>query len=920
MSNIFSNLEPFPFRQYSWAVSDHQFDNYYDNDYLYEHTRITNSICVALEWATSVFIDKSVNICSRINTENPSRSLEAVIGLVCSPWYRRWVDYETLHDVTLDPWDRTTIYDVGNYSGIYDGLTVFEAELQFFQDKLEVIMGYLADANEKYGANVRIGAFLPDTEKFRPRLNLDNEDYLNGTKELYDAIQTRLISTLQGNPSGNNYEMDGVDIIWYLKGMTFNNYNSSVSTPEEMTFVDKVYFTGRELPSLATCADYYKNSYEWIFDEIIKEMNSYVSHPSVNTHVYEDKIVPYFSLCAGYEIPPVVPTRTWNNFISYQTIGSYKLGRKMNKDGDLYRNIYATTQYPAPFADTYDELSDSSDPSAEFTWVDHFIEYAKGVNDVDNNITAVYNGSSVTVNPDINNFRFYLEETSDEATISVEGVDYTIGENDGNLVWDKDGENYEFSFVGESISRTVILNQVIITYTGEGSHLFSVEYLLANPSVDNPSVDNPLFDNPSFDCAWLGIDSTYLLAGGAGVGYCGEEAGAELSSALDGTKEWEHETDHVHWFILDLGDHYSVEAVRGRSDTNIDPVNVEIYISGNTTDWTSIATLNTWQDTTEWVVEATIVKKGRYIKVEIQTTQDLSTSYIGFGSSTLFQIFDVCATLDSSSSSRSSSSSLSSSSNSSSSLSSSLSSVSSSSSSLSSSSSNSSSNSSSSSSTSIYTDIINEETVICSQDTSYRFSSVDTNTCTIIIDGVSFVVKNEDNLLVWDNNSKINIHTFTYIDQKIYRKAGRFYILITYIGTGSLLFSIEFITFYKMTADIISNSQDRGESISSDILQMRNDLENSEVDDDNIDKKWVYEETNRTYGELNIQHNNYSREVLNFVQKLQEYIVSKYSSVNTFLRDTNTTVLPTFSIISGLVGYTIDDDLIASEESFCQIS
>ena len=128
------------------------------------------------------------------------------------------------------------------------------------------------------------------------------------------------------------------------------------------------------------------------------------------------------------------------------------------------------------------------------------------------------------------------------------------------------------------------------------------------------------------------------------------------------------------------------------------------------------------------------------------------------------------------------------------------------------------------------------------------------------------------------------------------------------------------IITYKNIADIISNSQDRGENISSEMLQMRNDLDNSEVDDDNIDKKWVYEEINRTYGELNTQHNNYSRETLNFVQKLQEYIVSNYSSVNTFLRDTNTTVLPTFSIISGLVGYTIDDDLIASEESFCQIS
>ena len=147
---------------------------------------------------------------------------------------------------------------------------------------------------------------------------------------------------------------------------------------------------------------------------------------------------------------------------------------------------------------------------------------------------------------------------------------------------------------------------------------------------------------------WLNIDSTYLLSGGAGVGYCGDAVDSFITDALDGIGEWEHEEDHVHWFIIDLGDHYTIEAVRGRSNTNIDPVDVEIYISGNAIDWTSIATLNTWQDTTDWVVEATTVKKGRYLKVEIQTTQG-GFGYIGFGNDpSPFKIFDVYATLDSS--------------------------------------------------------------------------------------------------------------------------------------------------------------------------------------------------------------------------------------------------------------------------------
>ncbi len=476
MSNIFSNLDPFPFYQYSFSITTYQIANYYDNDYLYEYTRITNSICIDGFKINSDIVDKSVNICNRINTDNPSLRLEAVIGVNFSPWHRRWIEYETFHSVTLDPWDRTSIYDVGDFDGIYDGLTVFEAELQYFQDLLETIMEWLADANEKYNADVRIGALLLDTEHFR--LSGHNEEYWNGAKECYDAIQIRLISTLQGNPSGSEYEMEGVDIIWYIKGLEWNNWSNppdwdNPPDPEDMIFFDNGNFTGQELISLASFMSYYTN-YDGVFDAYMGVMNEYVTIPSVNTHIYPNKIVPWFTLCAGYQLIPDVEAKVWSNYIDYHTIYSYKIGRKMNRDGDLYRFLYATVQYPAPFDADYDELSKYPGPSAlqyEVTWIDHFIEYAKGVNDVDNNIVALYTGSSVSINSSIiNYFRFYIEKGSDEAIISIEGVNYVVGEQNSSLVWDKNGENYVFSFVGESINRDVGNEQVVITYAGTGSY------------------------------------------------------------------------------------------------------------------------------------------------------------------------------------------------------------------------------------------------------------------------------------------------------------------------------------------------------------------------------------------------------------------------------------------------------------------
>ncbi|KKK98177.1 hypothetical protein LCGC14_2645370, partial [marine sediment metagenome] len=251
MSNIFSNLDPFPFHQYSWWMHTYQFDNYYDNDYLYEHTRITNNICVSLDWVNADKIDKCVFICDRVNQENPS-GLEAVIGLNAAPYVtgngkasnpgRPWGSHEFLNSVTLEPSDRTTIYDAASSLGgfYYKGMTVFEAETQYYQNRLELIMGWISDANVVYGTNVRIGAFLLQSENFVPKNNLDDEVYLTGVTGCYDSVQTRLISTLGGNPSGDSYEADGVDVMWYKNGVVWSNVNTDYNLGT-MKFYDRAH-------------------------------------------------------------------------------------------------------------------------------------------------------------------------------------------------------------------------------------------------------------------------------------------------------------------------------------------------------------------------------------------------------------------------------------------------------------------------------------------------------------------------------------------------------------------------------------------------------------------------------------------------------------------------------------------------------
>ena len=144
---------------------------------------------------------------------------------------------------------------------------------------------------------------------------------------------------------------------------------------------------------------------------------------------------------------------------------------------------------------------------------------------------------------------------------------------------------------------------------------------------------------------WIGIGSSHLLAGGAGVGFCGDETGQHLADALDGTDFWRHAVDEIHWFIINLGVTYDVQKVRARSNTDYDPTDVNIYVSDDPENWgEAVASgISTWQNRTDWDTDAIIDvtdKEGQYVKIEI-----IDTEYVGnhiiFGQGTPFTIFDV---------------------------------------------------------------------------------------------------------------------------------------------------------------------------------------------------------------------------------------------------------------------------------------
>ncbi len=120
---------------------------------------------------------------------------------------------------------------------------------------------------------------------------------------------------------------------------------------------------------------------------------------------------------------------------------------------------------------------------------------------------------------------------------------------------------------------------------------------------------------------WLGISSSEYDS------HCGDSNNHNLTEALDAQDYWEHLAVHAlpHWFIIDLGQTYTIKQLRGRSNTDADPIDIDVYVSDSKTNWgTAVSTgINTWQDTENWVTIDSTDKNGRYIKVEIYDTENI---------------------------------------------------------------------------------------------------------------------------------------------------------------------------------------------------------------------------------------------------------------------------------------------------------
>jgi len=316
-------LKPLPKVHFSWTMEGNLLDEY-ESGLLYELARIMRSLSVQGESGTEKQIDNCVYTCARVNKTKPE--IPCSIGVNYSPWHRKF-------GKDLPPTDRGPTY---------------YAEINFFAERMMKIKTWVANANKKYGSDVKIGAILLDSERFYIR---ENDDKWNDAiREALDAIHLKAESIFPG-----------VRIQWHCRGVLKMGGTSWGKTP---------YFTGKEIKSPLSTAFFRVPE-----QELMREQHRRTCALAEKLGIEE--VTVGIALASGYR-RGLETENNWDYDWDYDLIYSYQLGYELNHPWFAkYPEVYAPydhtkiiTFYPAPF---YHESP---------AWGKHFIAYVRGATGV----------------------------------------------------------------------------------------------------------------------------------------------------------------------------------------------------------------------------------------------------------------------------------------------------------------------------------------------------------------------------------------------------------------------------------------------------------------------------------------------------------------------------------------------------------
>jgi len=311
-------LEPLPKVHYFWPPPGEMRKDR-ENVQMSHLTRITHTQCVYGEYTNAREIDICVYRCVEVNRTEPD--LPASLGINYSPWHRKF-------DASLPPTDR--------------GPTYYE-EIDYFTERALYVRQWVQDSNLKYGSDIRVTAWLLDSERFAWRA--DDQEWNQGMAEALDAIHEKAVEIFPD-----------ATIVWYGRGMTMFAKTTSCRLAN--------WWTGEEQTQVLSCSLYN-------VPELDRMRLLFAATAEYGMQKGLSRIIPYLALAAGYERFP--GGQVWRPDWRYDVQHSYAIGAELNLEGTgLPASLFplslaeAVIFYPPPFRETAVE------------WPRHFAAYVVG--------------------------------------------------------------------------------------------------------------------------------------------------------------------------------------------------------------------------------------------------------------------------------------------------------------------------------------------------------------------------------------------------------------------------------------------------------------------------------------------------------------------------------------------------------------
>jgi len=331
-------LRPLPKVHYSYWLQPSYILNEDNQGTLYELARLCHALSISGEWTNAEQVDICVYVCGLVNQSNPE--IPSSIGVNFSPWHRKF--RQDLDSPIPDQYNHT----IFNHSS-------YQEEIRYFRDRMTSVKEWVAQSNQKYGTDVKVGALLLDCERFNRRQ--------------YDPYWNEAMGTAQ-----NDIHLEAVDIFpearieWYNRGA-----GGRKGTLLRPYVVDNLIMTGM------SCS-----LYSVMFpDETLALLQG--TCDIADTHFIDGQtpwrnlnVTAWVALNYGFDwdmydagVRPetsclVMP---WN----YDIKISYRIGSELNSSSSPYDRVEVIVFYPRPFDDRMPN------------WVQHFIEYCKGAASVD---------------------------------------------------------------------------------------------------------------------------------------------------------------------------------------------------------------------------------------------------------------------------------------------------------------------------------------------------------------------------------------------------------------------------------------------------------------------------------------------------------------------------------------------------------